>query len=97
MRKQAVHVSLLCGSEGQAGVKEENCMGHPGLLGGESGLLNSQRMHVSALNPLILAGSGHSGFSFEHSVSHILGSICWKCQQQNKSPRYCGMGITGAT
>lgn len=91
MRKQAVHVSLLRGSEGQAGVKEENCTGHPGLLGGESGLLNSPRVYVIALNPLILAGSGHSGFS-----SGILGSIWRKCQQQNKSPTYCGMCITGA-
>ena len=66
-------------------------MGHPGLLGGESGLLDSPRMHVTALNPLILAGCGHPGFS-----PGILGSIRRKCQQQKKCPRYCGMGITGA-
>lgn len=65
-------------------------MGHPGLLGGESGLLDSPRMHVSALNPLILAGSGHPGFS-----PGILGSIWRKCQQEKKSPRYCRMDITG--
>lgn len=80
MWKQAAHISLLHGWGGQAGVREESCMGSPSLAGREPGLLDWPRMHIRSPIPLILAGSRHSGFS-----PGLLRSIWRKRHQQKKS------------